>query len=253
MKALILAAGMGRRLAEYTNNNTKCMVEVDGIKLIDRTIQSIKMANIREVVIVAGYKGENLEEYIRSKYKNDKDTRFTFIYNKDYEKTNNIYSLYLARDILINDDVVLFESDLIYEPQLIKRLIDDRRTNIALIAKYKSWMDGTVVTCDSNWHITEFIDKKNFDQSQKESYYKTVNIYKFSKEFSSELYVPYLEDFMRREGVNNYYETALKDVVLNNRGALEGLEIGNTKWYEIDNSHDLNIAESLFSAKNLEK
>ena len=245
MQALLLAAGMGRRLGKYTNGNTKCMVEVAGKKLIDRAIDAVKYAGINKMIIVLGYKGENLRQYIVDNYKND-TMEFVFIDNKDYATSNNIYSFYLAKEHIIADDTILMESDLIYENQLIKQIVDLPQSNVVSIAKYKSWMDGTVVTCDERGYITSFMDKTEMDLYNVEDYYKTVNIYKFSKEFCENIYIPFLEAYMKGFGLNSYYETVLKVVPSFSSELLYGYEIGDIKWYEIDDAQDLDISNVLF-------
>lgn len=247
MQALMLAAGFGKRLGKYTNNNTKCMVEVAGEKLIDRAIDAVILAGIKKMIIVVGYKGENLINYINEKYK-DKEIEFVFIKNDIYDKTNNIYSFYLAKDYIEQDDTILMESDLIFEKNLIKELVNLEYPNIAVIAKYKSWMDGTIVTCNKDFFITNFLDKFDMDLFNTSNYYKTVNIYKFSKEFCKDVYVPFLEAYMKSYGLNNYYETVLKVVPFFSINALYGFEIGKTKWYEIDDAQDLDISNFLFSS-----
>ena len=245
MQALLLAAGMGKRLGKYTDNNTKCMVEVAGKKLIDRAIDAVNYAQINKMIIVLGYKGENLKNYILNNYSNI-GIEFIFIDNKDYAISNNIYSFYLAKDYVISDDTILMESDLIYENHLIKQIVDLPKPNVVSIAKYKSWMDRTVVTCNDNSFITSFMDKAEMDLYNVENYYKTVNIYKFSKEFSKNIYIPFLEAYMKGFGLNSYYETVLKVVPSFSGDVLYGYEIGNTKWYEIDDAQDLDISNVLF-------
>lgn len=139
MQALMLAAGMGKRLGKYTQVNTKCMLEVAGKKLIDRAIDAIKRAKIKKLILVIGYKGKALQDYIESNYANG-EIEFAFIYNNDYSSTNNIYSLYLAKDEMIKDDTILLESDLIYDDNIIKRIIADKRPDLVAVAKYKEWM-----------------------------------------------------------------------------------------------------------------
>ena len=147
MQALMLAAGMGKRLGKFTNNNTKCMVEVAGEKLIDRAIDAVIEAEIKKMIIVVGYKGDALIDYIKENYRDSK-IEFVFINNKDYAVSNNIYSFYLAKEYVINEDTLLMESDLIYDKSLLKKMVLCKQKNVAAVAKYKSWMDGTVVTCD---------------------------------------------------------------------------------------------------------
>lgn len=246
----MLAAGMGKRLAKYTQNNTKCMVPVAGKKLIDRAIESLKIAGINRFVIVIGYKGENLKKYILENHKGEME--FVFIENKDYATTNNIYSFYLAKDELIKDDTILMESDVIYEPDLIKKMVEYKHQNIAAVAKYESWMDGTVVEADDDHNITSFIEKKDMDNSKLDRYYKTVNIYKFSVPFVRDVYIPFLEAYMKAYGMNSYYETTLKVLCMLKDFPVKAFYMRDIDWYEIDDAQDLSIATALFT-KGIEK
>ncbi len=247
MQALMLAAGMGKRLGKYTGNNTKCMVEVAGKKLIDRTIQAVEEAGIEKFILVIGYKGENLKNYILDNYASSK-VKFEFINNKDYATSNNIYSFYMAKEYLEQDDTILLESDLIYDSSIIKRVVECEDKDLAVVAKYESWMDGTVVTCDENRNITQFIEKVDMDLRLSESYYKTVNIYKLSKEFSRSTYIPFLEAYMKAYGLNSYYETVLKVISHLSKTSLKAYYMGDLPWYEIDDAQDLDIATVMFSS-----
>lgn len=222
------------------------MVEVAGKKLIDRAIEAVREAGINKMIVVVGYKGQALIDYINSNY-GDGKTEFVFIDNKDYATSNNIYSFYMAKDHIVKDDTILMESDLIYDKSLIKNIINVRHKNVAAIAKYKSWMDGTVVTCDKNGYITQFIDKADMNYDYINDYYKTVNVYKLSKEFCKNVYLPFLEAYMKAYGLNSYYETTLKVVAHLARTQLYGFEIGDMPWYEIDDAQDLDIANVMFS------
>jgi len=247
MQALMLAAGMGKRLQKYTNNNTKCMLEVAGKKLIDRAIDAIKFAGIKKFGIVVGYQKDNLINYLTQKYADDRNIEFEFISNDIYDKTNNIYSLYLARDFFRQDDTVLLESDLIFDKDVIKKVVIDKNPNIAVVAKYTSWMDGTVVNVGKDRIITQFIEKKDFDFGKVDGYYKTVNIYKFSKDFINNQYLPFLTAYIQAYGQNEYYETVLKAISHLSRSDIAAYELTKEKWYEIDDAQDLDIATALFS------
>lgn len=151
MQAIILAAGMGRRLGELTKNNTKCMVSVNGITLIDRMLSQLSSLNLSRVIIVIGYKGENLRKYIGNEYKG---LKIEYIDNPVYDKTNNIYSLALAKKELQEDDTLLVESDLIFDDAMFPMIVNSPYPNLALVAKYESWMDGTMVYIDADNNIT---------------------------------------------------------------------------------------------------
>lgn len=249
MQAIILAAGMGRRLGELTQNNTKCMVEVNGVKLIDRTIMQLSKLDLKRLVIVVGYEGQKLIEYIGHRY--DDVLKIEYINNPIYDKTNNIYSLALAKEKLCEDDTLLLESDLIYEDRLLEIIYEHTDPNLALVAKYESWMDGTMVSIDEDRNIVNFVPKEAFRYEDSDDYYKTVNIYKFSREFSNNEYVPFLDAYSKVMGNNEYYEQVLRVLTLLHKSSLKALPIGDEKWYEIDDVQDLDIASTLFSEQKV--
>ena len=252
MQALMLAAGKGSRLGKYTKNNTKCMLEVNGKTLLERTIDSLLEANIDKFIIVLGYKKENVINFIKEK-ELDKKINITYVYNDIYDTTNNIYSLYLAKEYLKNDDTILLESDIIYDKSIIKKLVDSNYESAAVVAKYNEWMDGTVVTLNKSNVIKNFIEKKDFEYKDVLSYYKTVNIYKFSKDFSNRFYLPFLESYIKCYGNNDYYELVLKVIANLKEVKLYGYVLNNELWYEIDDCQDLDIASSIFARNTSEK
>jgi histidinol-phosphate/aromatic aminotransferase/cobyric acid decarboxylase-like protein/choline kinase len=250
MQAVILAAGMGNRLGKYTANNTKCMLSINGLTLIERAMDALDAAGIRKCIIVVGYKKDNLIAFLGRKYKN---VEIVYVSNDVYNKTNNIYSLYLAKDHLLSDDTLLLESDLIFDKELIAGMIADPEPTIAAVAKYESWMDGTVVQLAGNNIIADFIPKKIFSYDEKETYYKTVNIYKFSKTFLRDTYVPFLEAYSHAMGNNEYYEQVLRVITTLDKQELKAFVLTGQKWYEIDDVQDKNIAEIIFSSSSGER
>lgn len=250
MQAIILAAGMGKRLKELTEDNTKCMVRVNSVPLIDRTLGQLEKRGLNRIVVVVGYCGDKLISHIDSL---GLSTPVEYVRNDIYNKTNNIYSLWLAHDKLCEDDTLLLESDLIFEESVLDLLIDDPRPNLALVDKYESWMDGTCVkTCDEGY-ILDFISGKNFNFSDTEEYFKTVNIYKFSRDFSVHQYVPFLKAYCEALGNNEYYEQVLKVIAMLDRSMIQTKKLTGQKWYEIDDAQDLDIAQSLFPAENQQR
>ena len=245
MQAIILAAGMGKRLGELTKDNTKCMVPVNGIRLIDRMLTQLSALQLNRVVIVVGYQGENLIRHIGDRYEGQ--LKIEYIHNPIYDKTNNIYSLGLAKAQMQEDDTLLLESDLIFDSAMLNLIISHPYPNLALVAKYETWMDGTMVRLSEDNDIVSFIPKKAFKHAEAAHYYKTCNIYKFSREFSCNQYVPFLEAYSKAMGNNEYYEQVLRVLTALDRSDLKALPITNEKWYEIDDVQDLDIAETLFS------
>jgi histidinol-phosphate/aromatic aminotransferase/cobyric acid decarboxylase-like protein len=222
------------------------MVPVNGVRLIDRLLGQLSQLALNRVVIVVGYKGQELKDYIGHRY--DNVLTIEYVDNPVYDKTNNIYSLSLAKEQLQEDDTLLIESDLIFSDRLFDMILADEEANVALVAKYESWMDGTMVRIDQDRNIVNFIPKKAFRYEDADQYYKTVNIYKFSREFSRDVYVPFLEAYCHALGNNEYYEQVLRVVTLLDRSDLKALDIGQEKWYEIDDVQDLDIAETIFTS-----
>lgn len=250
MQAVMLAAGMGKRLGKYTKGNTKCMLSIHDKTLIERAIEALYQAGVTNFTIVVGYKGNNLKKFLIEECDNPivKKMNLNFIENDVYDKTNNIYSLYLAKDILMEDDTILLESDLIYDYDLIKRLVGSKDANLVSVAKYEHWMDGTVIKIGEKGNITEFIEKKDFSFDEIDKYYKTVNVYKFSKDFSKKQFIPFLKAYIGAYGENEYYELVLKIIAHLSRSELKSLDVSDLSWYEIDDAQDLNIANCMFSS-----
>lgn len=250
MQAIILAAGMGKRLKDLTQNNTKCMVKVNGVTLIDRMLHQIEKQRLSRIVIVVGYEGQKLMDYIATL---DIHTPIIYVQNPIYDKTNNIYSLALAKDYLCQEDTLLFESDLIFEDSVIEALINDPRDTLALVDKYESWMDGTCVKLGKDDSIDAFVPGKKFKFNEIQDYYKTVNIYKFSKSFSETHYVPFLEAYQQALGNNEYYEQVLRVITMLDDSEIKAKRLDGQLWYEIDDIQDLDIATSMFTPDPDEK
>ena len=244
MQAIILAAGMGKRLGELTQGNTKCMVKVNGVPLIDRMLGQLGRLNLSRIIVVVGYKGDNLKQHIETTFFG---TPVVFVENPIFDKTNNIYSLALAKDWLVKEETILLESDLIVEDAVLEKIIKNPQPNLALVSKYETWMDGTMVRINEQNDIVNFVPKAAFCYSDVDLYYKTVNIYKFSREFSINQYVPFLDAYMKALGDNEYYEQVLRVITLIDKANLKALPLEGERWYEIDDVQDLDIAEAIFS------
>jgi histidinol-phosphate/aromatic aminotransferase/cobyric acid decarboxylase-like protein len=153
----------------------------------------------------------------------------------------------------LQDDTLLLESDLIFEKRIIKELLDNPEPTLAVVAPYEPWMDGTVAQISKDKIITNFIPRKYFDYAEKESYYKTVNIYKFSKDFLRNCYLPFLEAYSQAMGNNEYYEQVLRVITTLEKNELKAMVLSDHKWYEIDDIQDKDIAETIFSENSNEK
>ena len=250
MQAIILAAGMGKRLKELTRDNTKCMVQVNQETLIRRMLTQLEKRGLSRIVIVVGYKGQALMDYVQSL---QLQTPIVFIDNPVYDRTNNIYSLSLAGEWLCREDTLLFESDIIFEDSILDELINDPRETLALVDKYEFWMDGTCVRLNEDDSIAAFVPGRQFRFDEIDDYYKTVNIYKFSKDFSKTHYVPFLEAYQAALGNNEYYEQVLRVITMLDDPVIRAKRLEGQLWYEIDDVQDLDIARVLFMEDGDEK
>ena len=244
MQAVILAAGMGKRLGKLTQNNTKCMLKVHGISLIERSLAVLAAQKLTRTIIVVGYEGQNVIDLLGDSFHGMK---LQYVWNHDYATTNNIYSLFLTEQYLSEEDTLLLESDLIFDAKIITELIANPLPNLAVVSKYESWMDGTVVCLDEKDNITRFIPKRFFSYKELDSYYKTVNIYKFSRQFLVNSYLPFLRAYSSAMGNSEYYEQVLRVVLALEKQDLKALRLHGEKWYEIDDVQDLSNAETIFA------
>ena len=250
MQAIILAAGMGKRLKDLTRDNTKCMVKVNGVTLIERLLRQLESHDLSRVVMVVGYEGKKLKDYIGTL---SIRTPVVFVDNPVYDRTNNIYSLALAKQYLMDEDTLLFESDIIFEDSILDMLLQDPRETLAVVDKYEAWMDGTCVKITDDDDIEAFVPGKKLRYDEVDAYYKTVNIYKFSKQFSETYYVPFLEAYQSALGKNEYYEQVLRVITMLDDPAIKAVRLTGQRWYEIDDIQDLDIAESIFTPDDEER
>ncbi|MCU0641459.1 MAG: aminotransferase class I/II-fold pyridoxal phosphate-dependent enzyme [Candidatus Margulisbacteria bacterium] len=248
MQAVILAAGMGKRLGDLTQNSTKCMVPFNGRRLVEYTLDAIVAAgSVERVIIVVGHGADEVKKFLGKDYKG---LTIEYVLNPVYDTTNNIYSLFLAKKYLESDDTILLESDLIFDPSIIGDLIREKSANVAVVAKHEPWMDGTVALLDETGHVANYIAKKEFNWAQAGKYYKTVNIYKFSREFCKNKFVPFLAAYISSNGKNSYYEEVFKLLTFIDPDGLKALPVGDKLWYEIDDLQDLDIASVLFAKES---
>ncbi len=243
MQALMLAAGMGRRMGDCAGALAKCMIRINGQTLLERTVEALRLAGISKMVIVVGWQGAQLMKTIQSSVSG---IELEFVCNSDYATTNNIYSLFLAREQLSRDDTILIESDLVFDKELLQTVVQSPACDIAVVSKYKPWMDGTVVTVTEDGRISAFIEKQDIERKSADIYYKTVNIYKFSRCFLRQSYIPSMEEYITTHGKNQYHEMVLKELTESDRLRLNAFILDELKWYEIDTKEDLARAASVF-------
>lgn len=244
MQTIITAAGMGKRLKDLTADKTKCMVQVGGQTIIERTLKILDAKNMSRIVIVTGYKADELEKYVKGL---GLETPVIFVRNDEYEKTNNIYSLFMTCDYLHEDDSLILESDSVFEEDVVDKILNDPYPNLALVAKPEIWMNGAAVLLDEDSNISQFVSPKNFRYESNQQYFKTANIYKFSRAFLVSEYIPFLTAYAMAFGHTKYYESVLKVIAFQDRPVIKALKLTGEKWYEINDIQDIDIAETIFA------
>lgn len=247
MQALILAAGLGRRLLPITDTIPKAMAEVNGAPLLVNALDHLSGRGITEVILVTGYMGDTIRQRIGAVYRG---MRIIYVENPLYETTNNIYSLYLAERYL-HDDLLMLECDLFYRRELINGVIGAPADCTVLVSRYNPLtMDGTVVSADETGKATMMYLRRHqgpgFDYADK---YKTVNIYVYKKDFLIKKFLPAVEQYIRTQTTNSYYEMVLGSLIYFGNDDIRILSINESEWCEIDDTKDLERAEHQFKAE----
>ena len=234
--ALLLAAGTGSRLFPLTKNSPKCLTLVNEKSILERLINNLKKQGFKRLVIVTGYKNECIMDFLGS---NSRDINIEYIYSRLYRTTNNIYSLWMARNI-INEPFVLFESDLVLNTSLLDEMV---YPNKMAVAKMQPWLNGTTVSLNKQNKVTKF--HKGTTDTYTDIRYKSVNIYSFSLS-SWRAIVKKLNQYIDMGSVNCYYEAVFSEMIDNKTLSFESVSYDHKPWYEIDTIYDLAEAEKLF-------
>lgn len=249
MTALILAAGMGKRMFPLTKDIPKALIQIHkGKSLLENILDKlVAIKDLNEIVIVLGYKGEKIIDKLGNKFQG---IPINYVWNKDFEDSNNIYSLYLAKS-LIKGDVLLIECDLIFTNDLLGKIIDESDCNI-LVSKFNpEIMNGTVIEIQNDKIISLLLKNEQTDLDMESKYYKTVNIYKFSSAFMKNFF-QHIESFINHNGKNSFYEVVLKEFIGNDQYNIKTTIIDDDMWFEVDEIEELNkVKKHLKEEKHL--
>jgi len=246
MQALILAAGFGRRMRPLTDNQHKTLLPISGSTILDRILEGLRSHAVSPITIVTGYRDGEVRAHVAENFPGI-DVRY--VHNADYETTNNIHSMALAfQELDVEDDVLLIESDLIYEPPVLDRLLDSPHENVALVDRYRPGLDGTVVTLGDDGLITQVIppahQSSDFSFADK---YKTLNMYRFSARFCHDVLQKLLTYYAKTFDDNCYYELILGILIYMQQARIHAEVIDEERWAEVDDPNDLRIAEFTFN------
>jgi choline kinase len=249
MKAIILAAGMGTRLHPYTTDTPKCLVNVNGKSIINNALEILEANGIKETIIVVGYLAGVIRESIGDQFG---DMNISYVHNDLYEKTSTSYSTLLALQRLEpGEGLILIEGDVFFESSLFKALMHHPEKNVTVIEKYNPNLDGSFVTINNSEIVTDWIHKtQRTDSFNIQRSFKTVNLHKFHPEFIQGILLIKMKEWVESSGGNAPIESVFRDIVQNSSVPFYSFEVGDLKWFEIDTSEDLKIAEQIFSILN---
>ena len=233
MKALILAAGLGTRLKPITDDRPKCLVSVNGKTIIKKQIENLYENGITDITIISGYKAEILEEMIYSEF-----PRINIINSVDYQNTNNMYSSYLAKDIMKNEEFLMMNADVFFDSSIIKALLEFQHPN-AIVTDIGEYNDESMKVIEKNNRLIK-ISKQILKE---EALGNSIDVYKFSKD-AGILYFDTCKEYIEgKHEMKLWSEVALNDILDKiefKACALDG------RWVEIDNHEDLALAEKIF-------
>ncbi len=233
MKAVILAAGVGSRLRPLTNQVPKCMVKVGDVSIIKKQIDNLRENGINDITIIGGYKFDVLAKYINDNYEG-----IRLINNTDYNTTNNMYSFYMSKEFVINQDFLLLNGDVYFSSSIIKQLIDDEFPNLIATDKsmYNEESMKVVINNDRIKKIGKQISKEEFSSV-------SIDVYKIGKKASNKFFEIVKSYVVDSKNINAWTEVALNDLFKFEKFKESVI---NGSWVEIDDQNDLEKASQIW-------
>lgn len=234
--ALLLAAGMGSRLSPLTDSTAKCLVGLSGVSILERLLRTLALYDFNRLVVVVGHESDSIQDYLGD---HSGSIEISYITSTCYRTTNNIYSLWLAREA-IDEPVMLIESDLVFDEALLEGMLS---ADSVAVSRQQPWMNGTTVTLDGTDGISAFClgEMSRPDAT----HYKTVNIYSFSRSTWRAI-GKRLDSYIVAKRTGDYYESVFADMVADGSLKLAPVLFDADSWYEIDTLADLAAAEEIF-------
>lgn len=234
MKALILAAGVGSRLAPITDTRPKSLVPVNGKPILFKQIENLQENGVTDITIVSGYKWELLEKTVHEKY-----PALKIIQSVDYATTNNMYSAYLAREALGGADFLMMNADVFFDASVLTALLECEHPN-AIVVDIGTYLEESMKVVEKDGRLVEISKTIPPDAALGAS----IDVYKFSKEGGAAFFAKCADYIERQKELKKWSEVALNDIlgdVVFKACPLKG------RWFEIDNHEDLAAAEALFA------
>ena len=242
MKAVILAAGIASRLRPLTDNTPKCLLKVGEKNILELTIENLLANNISDIIIVTGYLQEQIKDFIANRFP---EINVTYIFNEVYDSTNNIYSLWLAKDALLGDEMLLMDSDIIFDKQIIAELVNSGYESCLALKRHEVGDEEIKVKADIKGRVLEISKEVKPEEAVGES----IGIELFGKETLYKLFEIIDRKVIVEKKVNIFYEAAFQELINNE----ENIFIVDTTSYicmEIDTAFDLETAADVLKNNN---
>lgn len=234
MKALILAAGFGARLAPLTDALPKSLVPVNGKPILLKQIENLYDNGITDITVVAGYRANMVQAAVHDRFRD-----VNIIESADYRETNNMYSAYIAREAVAGDDFLLMNADVFMDPSVIETLLNFRAPN-AIVTDIGFYLEESMKVIEKDGRIAH-ISKQI---SREEALGASIDVYRFSAE-AGEAFFNKCKAYIEDRGEKKLWSEVALDGILS-EVPFEACPL-NGRWYEIDNLDDLTAAERIFS------
>ena len=226
---MILAAGMAKRLRPLTDTMPKCLLKVGGLTLLERTVDAMHQAGISEFVVVTGYRGDMIREFLTAY---DKSLSFTFLHNADYEHNNNIYSLWMAGEVVRDKDFLLMDSDILCDPAAVVRIANEPTAALA-VNRHACGEEEMKVVVDADMRITEISKTCRPEDAMGES----VGIEKITADYSEALYRELDQMILEEKLIDIFYERAFERLIPQGH-TFRVVDTSSYFSYEIDTPED---------------
>jgi choline kinase len=237
MKTVILAAGAGSRLKPLTDHIPKCLLKAGGKSILEMTIENLLATGNSEIIIVTGYLENRIREFIRDQFP---QLHISFIFNPFFASTNNIYSLWLARDEVMDNDMMMMDSDIIFDKLIITKLLNSGYKNCLALKRHDVQDEEIKVKTDANGRVIEIGKNVNPADAAGES----IGIEIFGKEILVELFGILEKKIVVEKKVDQFYEAAFQELV-DNKNDLYVVDTTEYLCMEIDTREDLITADKL--------
>ena len=235
MKSVILAAGISARLRPLTNNTPKCLLKIGGKTILERTLDNLLAYHLNDLIIVTGYLQKQIKSFIADKYP---QLNVTYIFNDKYDTTNNIYSLWMTKDLVMNNEMLLLDSDILFDKKILGLLLNSDHSNcLALRSDHKLSEEEIKVKLNNDGSIAEISKKVDLKDAVGES----IGIEKFDTEFTNKLFEILDRKILVENKVKIFYEAAFQDAI-NDGNKIYAVDIGSLKCIELDFAEDIERA-----------